>query len=299
MKKINYDIILNNLNSFERNTILVLKDNAYGFGFSSVLQIAIKLGFTFFAVSKKEDALFILRRYSNIKVLLLGKEKMFGFDNLYITVCDDEDYEYAVANKQNFHLKIRSKMNRFGVSNPNPYMCPYLKGIYTHIGSKKENDILNEIETFRTSVCMFNDRLIHIGGSKCLHFNHQLINRIGFDIYKNALSLFGTIIKIVKLKKGECLGYDLKFKAKKDCVIGIIDVGYSSGLSRLNEKKYVYINNKKYDLVGYKCMDYSFVVIDDEVSLHQTVEILGANITLDMLARQENKSPYELLVQLK
>ncbi len=300
LRIIDYAQIKMNLNKIERKTILVLKDNAYGFGFIRVLTMAIKEGFTFFAVAKKEDAIYILKRYKNIRVLLLGKEKLKGYENLYITVSDKNDLTYALHNKQNYHLKMKSLMNRLGVVDIKDYINnEYIKGIYLHIGSNKKKDVLKELESIKTNTVNINSLLIHVGGSICLEYHHDFINRIGFAIYNKSLKIVGKILKINQLKKGEFIGYDLSLKLKKTCLIGIVDVGYSSGLSRNNKNKYVYIKDHKYLLVGNKCMDYSFILIDEHVLEGDIVEFLGQNINLARLAKMEEKSMYELLVQTK
>ena len=299
MKIIDYKQIENNLDKLKRDTILVLKDDAYGFGLPKVAYIAYKLGFTFFALSKASEALFLLNRYPNIYILMLGKEKMVH-KRVFLTLEDESDYMFMQKHNQAYHIKVLSHMNRFGTKEITKYATSDLfKGIYYHMSMANIYCIEKELLIFEKLVKKYNNRIIHIGGSNCLKINHPYKNRIGFKIYENALSLKGQIIKIFLLKKGLTLGYEASFIAKKDVLVGIVDVGYNSGLLRDNKNKYVIIKDQKYDLIGYKCMDYSFLLVDKNVKVRDEVIFLGHKLDLETLAFQEGRSAYELMITIK
>ena len=78
IKTINYDIIKNNLARLSLNTLLVLKDDAYGCDLKKVLAISYQMGFRFFCVLNAIDANYIVSKYSDSYVLILGKEKTKG-----------------------------------------------------------------------------------------------------------------------------------------------------------------------------------------------------------------------------
>ena len=122
--------------------------------------------------------------------------------------------------------------------------------------------------------------------------------RIGKIIYDGAISLFGHIINIKKVLKGESVGYDGIFKASKDCLIGVCDIGYVNGLDILYNGNVV-INGRYYRVVGKVCMDQCFVLIDDFVSLGDEVEFFGINISEDEFIDKNKMTKYELLLQIR
>lgn len=117
-------------------------------------------------------------------------------------------------------------------------------------------------------------------------------------IYDGAISLLGKIVKVFKLKANESLGYNDSYIAKKDILVGIVDVGYNSGLSSYLHHK-VFIKNNYYKMIGIKCMDFSFIEIDGKIKVGDEVELLGPHLKIEELEKKENKSRYELYVNLK
>lgn len=295
---VDYKVIKENLERLERDSILVLKDNAYNCGLINVLKIAYVLGFRHYAVVSKEEALTIIKEYSDVIVLILGKEKIIH-KQIMLTVEDKTDYDFCVKNHVNFHVKIMSKMNRFGCEpNSGFYKHDLCKAIYYHIGFNEKNMILKELKRLLNSIKDI-DKPIHIGGSLVYEFYPDIQKRIGMRIYENSKSLKGKIIKIFKLKSNEYLGYGTAYKSSCELLIGIVDIGYKNGLNASNKNKYVIINGKKYYLAGRKCMDYSFIIIDTEVSVNDQVEFLGNNIDINKLARMEHREVYEVFLDIK
>ena len=72
-------------------------------------------------------------------------------------------------------------------------------------------------------------------------------------------------------------GYNGAYTAEEDTKIAVIPIGYADGIIRKNTGRYVYINNKKYPIVGNVCMDMLFVKIDDDVKYHDKVVIIKDN----------------------
>lgn len=75
-------------------------------------------------------------------------------------------------------------------------------------------------------------------------------------------------------------------------------MGYADGIIRKNTGRYVYINNKKYKIVGNVCMDMLFVEIDEEVHLYDKVEVLKDNKHIKETANHLETIPYEILCQI-
>lgn len=115
---------------------------------------------------------------------------------------------------------------------------------------------------------------------------------------KPALKLKTNIIQIKHIKKGDKVGYGIQYEAKKDEVIATIPVGYDDGIGINHINRYVVINNKKYPVIGEISMCMMSILIDDNVKITDEVTILGDGITIGQIARLNNTSMHNTLVNI-
>lgn len=108
---------------------------------------------------------------------------------------------------------------------------------------------------------------------------------------KTAFSLYSTVMSIKKVKKGEFVGYGALYFADNDINVAIIPIGYADGVTK--KYKYVYINNKKYEIIA-DSMDMIMVIVDNKVKLKDKVEIFGDNISIKEASRLNNVNSYKL-----
>ncbi|MCT4593994.1 MAG: alanine racemase [Anaeromicrobium sp.] len=81
---------------------------------------------------------------------------------------------------------------------------------------------------------------------------------------KQAVSFKSKIYHIKKIKKGEGVSYNYKWRAPRDTIVGTMPFGYSDGYPRnMTDKGYVTIKGKKAPLIGVICMDQSMVDLTD------------------------------------
>ena len=282
----------------------VVKANAYGCGYEKVIKTMESSGINFFAVSNIDEALKV-RKYTRKGILILTP--VFPEDinkcirnNISITI-DDINYLRAIKNthRLKIHIKLNTGMNRFGSSNFKEIneMINYSKkhgikieGIYTHIYYASNKKIVdNQIDAFNYIFDKLNYEfpMVHIMNSESLlyydKFKYTNGIRIGDLLYgltlderfESVISLKSHIIKVRKLKKGDTVGYDGAYTAEKDNeLIGIIPIGYADGLLKPNKGRYVYINDKKYKIIGNICMCNTFIKIDENVKLYDTVYVI-------------------------
>ena len=113
---------------------------------------------------------------------------------------------------------------------------------------------------------------------------------------KSTFRVVSEVIQINTLNKGDSLGYNALYKASSNNEkIAVIPIGYADGIIRKNTGRYVYINDKRYPIVGNICMDMLFVKIDDEVSLYDQVELLRDNNHINEVSNYLETIPYEVL----
>jgi alanine racemase len=302
--QINYNKIKDNILELCKNDYLVLKSNAYGFGFKKVLAIAYSCGMKKICIINIEDAIYIKEKYQDVKVLLLGplnKKHLNLYEKYQIEITITCNDDFILIEKYNipYQVEINSGMNRFGVNDINVDFLindERFKGIYSHNATNDINHINNQLQTFFNICKNIINKDIHFASSstKELKIPFTTSRRIGCEIYKDSLCIFGKIIQINLCKKGNYLGYDYTYKIDRDCYVGVIDLGYADGLERNCEGFLVCINGRYFPLVGRACMNHSFVLIYDNISIGAEVIFIGINNKLDNYLEFFKKIPHEV-----
>lgn len=118
---------------------------------------------------------------------------------------------------------------------------------------------------------------------------------------KNTHHLKSIISQIHTIDKGESVGYNRAFVAKKTSKSATIPIGHADGLSRKlgNKKGYVLIQNQKAKIIGNVCMDMIMVDVS-EIDCNEGDEVIIFNHQ-DMLIHIANTSEtivYETLTSI-
>lgn len=211
----------------------------------------------------------------------------------------------------------------------------YLEGIFTQLSSgvgetyKKE---LNKFKNLTSEINLKDIEIVHLDRSLTLeqHDKNDFETGIrlgilmyGFNKQKYTLSwkrklvnkllnkkdnfipsklnmqtvfkFFTEVIEIKEVTKEEIIGYGGMYDNKKDVKIAILPYGFAD-FSFIN-KSYVYINNKKYNIIV-NYMDITAIIIDDEIKVGDKVEIFGENISIREASRLANVNVYKLLTSI-
>ena len=325
-----------------RNTKLcaIVKANAYGIGVETVCKTLYGI-VDFFAVSSVYEALNI-RVFDKITpIVVLGVTDIDNIEicsksNISISISSLEkllqimDFCDKHQTIINIHLQINTGLNRYGFRSIALFReglicikkCKYIKleGVYSHFATKE-----NDVGFIKKQFVRFNqfkkyvkeDNVIfHMANSYATLFDnkfHMDMVRNGFLLYggtknnignKFVLSIKSKIVNIIDAKKGDTIGYDRTYVAKKNMTIGIIPLGYADGYDRrLSNKFFVLINGEKCNIVGNICMD-CFMVDVSQVGakIGDSVVLLGVQknneITIYDIANVLGVSPYEVLLKL-
>ena len=306
----------------------VVKADSYGHNSIKVVESIINGGCNYLAVSSLDEALEI-REYYNIPILCLGiiNESFIDIaekNNIDIIVTNLEYLKKIKEHKLNIHIKIDTGMNRLGVKTKEEFNNIYnlinksnlnLKGIYTHIYNAKNKDVtINQIDKFKiitSDIDLTKIDIVHIAQSDTL-INYPKIDfvngcRLGIIMYgltdnelnlKNTISLISEIVEIKQVKKNETISYNGNYKAESDMLVGIVSIGYADGINRKLTGSYVYINNKRYEIIGNICMDLLMIKIDNDVKLYDKVEIYKDIEHIKELSNYLNTIPYELICNI-
>lgn len=337
-RKTEAQIYLNNIKDNVKNIIKnfsnykyyigVVKADSYGHNGNKVIQAIIDGGCNYLAVSSLDEAL-IVRKKFNIPILCLGiinpsYFKICEKNNIDVTITSLEQVILAKKYNLNIHLKIDTGMNRLGIKTKEEFNLVYqeiknsnlyIKGLYTHIyeASNKEKFTrqLNKFKEITSNIDLTSIPIVHIAQSETL-INYPKIEfcngcRLGIIMYglldnnlnlKNTISLTSEVVEIKKIKKGETVSYNGTYKALEDGLIGIISIGYADGVNRKLTGSHVYINNKRYKIIGNICMDMLIVKIDNSVRLHDQVFIYKDINHIKELSAYLDTIPYELICNI-
>ncbi|MDE6945596.1 MAG: alanine racemase [Anaeroplasmataceae bacterium] len=281
------------------DVILVVKDNAYGFGICYMVHIAKKLNIKKFAVKSISEGIFLRSLYVESEILLLGKTKAseLSFIKKYQLIPTINDYDdYLLFKEQNIgcHLGIDTGMNRFGMKSG--YLAiindGIVKGIYSHCYDSNNKQKIKFMEELSKNYL----KPLHIGGSIAYKQTTATL-RVGKMLYENALYFYGHIVNIKELKEEETVGYDGVYQASRPTKIGVCDIGYADGL-HLYFNGRVHIRQGFYSVVGRCCMDHCFILIDDHVKIGDEVEFFGNTIAEDEFIKYNQMTKYEMFLQI-
>ena len=112
------------------------------------------------------------------------------------------------------------------------------------------------------------------------------------------MSMYSVVSMIKTVEQGESVSYGRTYTADKKRRIATISAGYADGVPRLlSNKGYVFVKGKKAPIVGRVCMDQFCVDITDidNISVGDTVEIFGKNISVDVVADIAQTINYEIV----
>lgn len=131
--------------------------------------------------------------------------------------------------------------------------------------------------------------------------NPGLINRP--EGIKQAFEVKAKILQIRELQAGMSVGYNSQWTAAENARIAILNVGYADGTLKTSDRNAtVYVGGYQAKVVGKTSMD--MIAIDitepkfDKVGVNDFAEILGSNITLEMVAENSTLGHYELMTGL-
>ena len=222
--EINRENIEKNLLKIEKinkNTICVLKDDAYGLGIENIIPILIEKGCCYFAVSYIEEALKIKKiineKYKkeskkvSIMTLNFIEDKYIekaiknGIEITIFSIEQLENYlkKFKNENKMKIHIKVNTGMNRLGFNEDEIHILIekliknkniQIKSVYSHISNSEDENKTNiQVERYNNIFEKFKEKYKnkkiyrHIQASPLLFKYKEKYNydfaRIGMAIY--------------------------------------------------------------------------------------------------------------------
>ncbi|WP_018611425.1 bifunctional UDP-N-acetylmuramoyl-tripeptide:D-alanyl-D-alanine ligase/alanine racemase [Segetibacter koreensis] len=233
------------------------------------------------------------------------------------------------------HIKIDTGMHRLGFEEgdfndlgsflkANPRLV--VKSVFSHLvaseSSTHDEFTKMQVQQFTVACEVIKNAtgysfIRHISNSAAI-FRHPQFHfdmvRLGIGLYgvdsiaESQLSLHpvatlrSTIAQIRKVKKGDTVGYSRKGIMQRDSLIATIRIGYADGFNRRlgNGVGQVYLKGKLAPVVGNVCMDMTMLDITaiENVAEGDVVEIFGANLPVEQVAKWCETIPYEIMTSV-
>lgn len=318
----------------------VLKSNGYGHGITEVAKILDTKKCPFFCVDSLYEAYELIKAKIKTPILIMGytdpenfKAKKLPFSYAVF------DIELArILNKYqsgcNVHIFVDTGMNREGV--PLAKLPKFLKeikklenikieGLMSHLASADDSkDSLNKIQinNFKKAQEILKregikPKWIHLQNSDGLALHLEGVNvnmaRAGLALngisknqnLKPVLSLKSKIIQVKNLQKGDRVGYDGTFIAKKPMTFGVLPLGYYDGVDRrLSNKGFVKVGGTYCPIIGKVSMNITTIDLSPiyNTFVGQEVIVYSNNPedknSIENTAKICQTIPYTLLVHL-
>ena len=319
-----------------------LKANAYGLGVKKIAPALDKAGCPTFFVATLDEAVELRKILnSNRKSILVlngflaGTGRILKHYNITPVLnnfCQLEtwvDYNSTSENRQKAALHLDTGMNRFGLDNkdiarlmknPQILIKANIYMLLSHLACSDEpENVMNnrQLLEFRSLIgrlpkvtaSLANSGGIYLG--KNFHFD---LVRPGLALYgsvpghlqnnlTNCISLYGRVLQLREVDKGQLVGYGGTYKLTKRSRIATIGIGYADGYQRsLSGLSTVFHHGSPLPVVGRISMDSITVDIsslpDNKLQEGNFVELLGKNFTIDQAASLAQTVPYEMITGL-
>lgn len=317
------DNLINNIKQVKQrnpNSLVctMVKANAYGLGMKEVAQIATDY-VDFFGVVCFFEAQ-ELSCFTNKKILIVGPLERGEINERFSYSCSSiEDVEFlSLQNKPiNIHLKINTGMNRYGFNSLKDFKKVLQKlkksklnfeGLFTHFATSDDEYVDVQMKKLKkfiklTKKMEFNP-IIHADNSAVNKVkNHNLdMVRIGFDLFnqndgefKRVAEIKTQVVQINIVKKGELVGYNRKFMAKKKMKVAVFPVGYADGFDLRTIGMKLNFKGKECEVLNV-CMDcFMLDVTDLDVKKGDELYLLNNSNSLKRYSTYIRLSEYQVM----
>jgi alanine racemase len=230
------------------------------------------------------------------------------------------------------HLKLNTGMNRLGFDPDQVDLlstCLHnqqalkVQTIFSHLSASGqtafEGYTQNQLLLFHQMAAKIENAIgykttQHIANSGAILMDakyHLDMVRLGIGLYGIAPAHFHfetvvqfntTIAQIRTLKAGETVGYNRAGVLNRDSLIATVRLGYADGYSRQLGRGIgaMWVHGHLAPIVGDICMDMTMIDITDIPNTKEgdLVEVFGANLPIEKVAKWANTIPYEILTSI-
>lgn len=307
-------------------TAAVVKANGYGLGAPSVSRALAKAGVRTFFVAVAEEGASLRSALGSGPTINVFSGHMAGdADNIrdaeltpMINSVDQMLRHVESLPAAPFGIQLDSGMNRLGME-PSEWSAlrdialaqqPTL--IMSHLACADEpNHPMNvrQLQVFHemTDGLDVPRSLAATGGvllGSDYHFDMTrpgigLYGALPFEAAQHVVTIDLPVIQLREVAVGESVGYANAWIAQRPSIVATVSAGYADGLIRaIGAGATVTAMGKTLPVIGRVSMDLITVDITDLNAAVETLQLLGPNQTVDMLARHADTIGYEILTSL-
>ena len=296
---------------------VVLKDNAYGHGLTTMAKLAFEFGIQSAVVKNKEEAEQIKPFFKDILIL---NDKAIKDDNFSFTLNSLESIKNAKESSK-VELKVDTGMHRNGIAMGELKEAMELikkhklelVGVMTHFASADElgSELFWQQKNFESvkkivkELGYINVRFHSFNSAATLrlqNYNEEMV-RVGISIYgyselgsafdsvelKPVLALYAKKVSSRLLEKSQRVGYSGAFIAPKSMLVSTYDLGYGDGWFRADSKN-SYLTTEGLHILGRVSMDF--------ISLESTKDEVVVMDDAQKTAKHFQTICYEILTAL-
>lgn len=320
----------------------VLKADAYGHGLVEMAKILRKIGIKYLGVATIGEAILLRKSGDKGRILawlydIDGNEFKDSLGlNLDIAIFDEKlipKIKDMIPSgiKLKVTMFVDTGINRAGISYNNAIQafkdvvsCDKFEliGMMSHLvcSQIKNSPIVNEqLRKFRELRKNLQDigikpPLVHIANTgACLNYDVSdfTLSRSGAGIYgifendklKPIMTLKTYIIQLKDVNKGEGIGYNWKYIAKKNTKVAVLPLGYADVIPRISSGKlFVYVNGTKRKVFGTISMDQIIIESKERDKINDDVILFGNGVNCPQTALKLSKYcdtiPEEILCRI-
>jgi len=291
----------------------VVKADGYGHGAADAGRAALEGGATTLCVATVGEALVLRTELPDARVVVLGPtapEDVVAAREarLELTVPDQPVPEGVPV-----HLKLDSGMGRWGLGElPQPGTS--VVGLMTHFATAGTDSAFAEeqLGRFLAATAAYDGRVTrHAANSAAaltLPASRLDAARCGIALYgidplgadparfglRPALRWESELAQVRRLRPGESTGYNRRFMATEETLIGIVPVGYADGFRRDMSGAEILVAGARATVVGAVSMDALAVRLDVQAERGAPVTLVGDGVTFEQHAAVADTIGYEL-----
>jgi len=132
-----------------------------------------------------------------------------------------------------------------------------------------------------------------------MFYGYPEVERPWTNALRPIATLSAQVISLKDLSPGDCVGYDCAYRTTRAQRIGVISIGYGSGLPpALSNCGAVWLRGGYAPIVGKVCLDHTIIDVTDiaGVTIGDSVEVFGLHQPADQLAEKAGIPICQLLV---
>ncbi|MEU2429988.1 alanine racemase [Streptomyces sp. NPDC007861] len=291
----------------------VVKANAYGHGALPVARSALEVGASALCVATVKEGTFLRSSIPRHRIIVMGPvspaDVPTARDANLECVAHDEAMIPLLEREVDFHLKLNTGLNRWGLQAPTGTHHRRMVGVMSQFATDGNPDITaRQLADFLDLSARTPGAVRHIANS-CAAW---LFPETQLDAVRSGCALVGFppssdqdfglrptlrwssyLAQTRRVARGERIGYEGAYRVADDAVMGLVPVGYADGFNVNLAGTHVLVGDAPAQVVAVY-MDAVAVVLQKEAPTGTPVTLVGDGISLDAHAKVAGIDSWEL-----